>query len=116
MRKLKELPQFKDEAEERKFWETHDSVEYLDWAKARKVIFPNLKPSTQAISIRLPESLLALIKVRANKRDIPYQSLIKDVLSGEFETGGMDAPRRTRKVAQTPKVWAKPATKPRKTS
>ncbi len=85
MKKLKEIPKFKSEVEERKFWQKHDSADYLDWSKAKRITFPNLKPSTKAISIRLPESLLVRIKVLANKRDIPYQSLIKNVLSEEFE-------------------------------
>ncbi len=76
-RHLKSIPKFKSEAEERKFWETHDSTDYLDWSKAEHVGFPNLKLSTQAISIRLPISLLEQIKIEANKRDVPYQSLIK---------------------------------------
>jgi predicted DNA binding CopG/RHH family protein len=77
MKTLKQLPQFKTEAEDRKFWEAHDSVDYVDWSKADRVRFPNLKPSTTAISIRLPTSLLEQIKIAANKRDVPYQSLIK---------------------------------------
>ena len=75
--KLTPLPKFKTEAEERAFWETHDSTEYVDWSQAQRIRFPNLKPSTQAISLRLPISLLAQIKVEANRRDVPYQSLIK---------------------------------------
>jgi predicted DNA binding CopG/RHH family protein len=70
-------PKFKTEAEERKFWETHDSTDYIDWSKAERVRFPNLKPSTTAISIRLPLGLPEQIKIAANKRDVPYQSLIK---------------------------------------
>jgi predicted DNA binding CopG/RHH family protein len=77
MSKLKTVPRFKTEAEERKFWETHDSTGYVDWSKAERVRFPNLKPSTTAISIRLPTGLLEQIKIAANKRDVPYQSLIK---------------------------------------
>ncbi len=77
MSKLKPVPAFKNEAEERRFWETHDSTDYVDWSKATRARFPNLKPSTQAISIRLPVSLLEQIKIAANKRDVPYQSLIK---------------------------------------
>ena len=65
------------EIEERKFWETHDSTDYVNWSKAERVRFPNLKPSTTAISIRLPLGLLEQIKIAANKRDVPYQSLIK---------------------------------------
>ena len=79
--KLKPIPKFKSEKEERKFWETHDSTEYVDWSKAVQSRFPNLKSSTQAISIRLPLSLLERIKVEANKLDVPYQSLIKIWLS-----------------------------------
>ena len=77
MSKLKAAPEFKSEAEERAFWESHDSSEYVDWAKARSAAFPNLKPSTKTISLRLPEGLLNRIKIEANKRDMPYQSLIK---------------------------------------
>ncbi len=77
MSKLKPIPAFRNEAEERKFRETHDSTDYVDWSKAQRVRFPNLKPSTQSISIRLPISLLEQIKIAANKRDVPYQSLIK---------------------------------------
>jgi predicted DNA binding CopG/RHH family protein len=77
MSKLKSVPTFKTEAEERKFWETHDSTDYVDWSKAERVRLPNLKPSTTAISIRLPLGLLEQIKIAANKRDVPYQSLIK---------------------------------------
>jgi predicted DNA binding CopG/RHH family protein len=77
MSKLKSIPVFKTEAEERKFWETHDSTDYVDWSSAERVRFPNLKPSTTAISIRLPSGLLEQIKIAANKRDVPYQSLIK---------------------------------------
>ena len=81
MSKLKRVPDFKSEAEERKFWETRDSSDYVDWSKAERVRFPNLKPSTTAISIRLPSALLEQIKIAANKRDVPYQSLIKMWLS-----------------------------------
>jgi len=80
-KRLKPIPRFADERSERKFWETHDSTEYLDWSKAKKVRFPNLKPSTVAISLRLPISLLEEIKIAANKRDVPYQSLIKTWLA-----------------------------------
>lgn len=77
MSKLKKIPDFKNEATERAFWESHDSTEYLDWSQAKLATFPNLKPSTKTISLRLPESLLDRIKTEANKRDMPYQSLIK---------------------------------------
>ena len=77
----KKIPEFKDEAAESAFWESHDSSEYLDWSKAKRASFANLKPSTKSISIRLPESMLERIKMEANKRDVPYQSLIKIWLS-----------------------------------
>jgi predicted DNA binding CopG/RHH family protein len=77
MKKPKPIPILKTESEGRKFWETHDSADYVDWSKAERVRFPNLKPSTTAISIRLPLGLLEQIKIAANKRDVPYQSLIK---------------------------------------
>ena len=85
MRKLRKLPKFKNEKEEFKFWSTHDSTGYVDYSKAKRVLFPNLKPSTRAISIRLPESLITHIKVLANKRDIPYQSLLKMYLIERVE-------------------------------
>ena len=75
--KLTTVPRFRNEGEERKFWETHDSTDYFDWSKAQRVRFPNLKLSTAAISLRLPQGLLDRIKIAANKRDVPYQSLIK---------------------------------------
>ena len=83
--KLKSIPKFKTEAQEREFWETHYSAEYIDWSKAKKMQFPNLKASTQSISLRLPISLLDSIRVEANKRDVPYQSLIKVWLSEKLQ-------------------------------
>ena len=78
MRKtLKRIPAFKSEAAERRFWQTHDTTGYFDEAKSTRVVFPNLKPSTQTISLRLPAHLLDGIKAAANSRDVPYQSLIK---------------------------------------
>ncbi len=74
---LKAIPPFANEAEERAFWEANDSTGYLDWAKARSVVLPNLKPTTRTISLRLPQHLLDSIKAAANSRDVPYQSLIK---------------------------------------
>ena len=71
------IPDFKNEDEESAFWATHDSSEYLDWSKSRRVLFPNLKPSTRAISLRLPASMLDELRQMANQRDVPYQSLIK---------------------------------------
>jgi len=84
MKKPLKLPKFTNEDEERKFWDTHDSTEYIDWSKAQRVVFPNLKPSSKTISLRLPGALLDRIKIEANKRDIPYQSYIKMKLSEAF--------------------------------
>lgn len=85
-RNLKSIPKFRSEAEERRFWDTHDSVDYVDWSKAERVRLPNLKPSTTSISLRLPVTLLERIKIAANKRDVPYQSLIKTWLAEKTET------------------------------
>jgi predicted DNA binding CopG/RHH family protein len=71
------VPLFKTEADERAYWETHDSTDHLDWSKAEKVRLPKLRPTTKTISLRLPQHLLDSIKVAANARDVPYQSLIK---------------------------------------
>lgn len=79
------LPAFQAEGEERQFWETTDSAELVDWSKAERVRLPNLKPSTTSISLRLPTPLLERIKVAANKRDVPYQSLIKVWLSEKLD-------------------------------
>ena len=76
-RQTRAIPKFANEAEERRYWESHDSTDHLDWSKARKVSLPKLKPSTKTISLRLPQHLLDSIKVAANARDVPYQSLIK---------------------------------------
>ncbi len=75
--KLKPVPAFRTEAAERKFWQTHDTTDYFDKTKSERVVMPNLKPSTQSISLRLPAHLLDAIKAAANSRDVPYQSLIK---------------------------------------
>ncbi len=85
MKKLKKVPNFKTEQEEREFWESRDSSEYLDLSKAERAVLPNLKPSTKTISLRLPEGLLNRIKVEANKRDMPYQSLIKVWLAKDVQ-------------------------------
>lgn len=81
MKKFKKIPRFRNEDAEREFWATHDSTDYVDWSKAEEVIFPNLNPSTESISLRLPSYLLARIKELANARDVPYQSLMKIFLS-----------------------------------
>jgi len=82
----KKMPKFKNEAEERLFWQKHDSSEYLDWSNAEDTILPKLKPSTRSISLRLPESMIEELKVLANKRDIPYQSLLKIFISEKINT------------------------------
>jgi predicted DNA binding CopG/RHH family protein len=86
-RKLKPVLAFADEAEERLFWETHDSTTYVDWSEAVRVRMPHLKPTSMAISLRLPAPLLERIKVAANKRDVPYQSLIKMWLAEKVGEG-----------------------------
>ena len=82
----KKIPEFSSEAEERKFWQQNDSSEYLDWSEAEEVLLPKLKPSTRKISIRLPESMIEELKLLANKRDVPYQSLLKIFLSERINT------------------------------
>ena len=81
----KALPTFRSEIEERNFWETHDTKPFVDWSKARLAVFPNLKPSTETISLRLPAALLAELKALANRRDVPYQSLLKVFLAERVE-------------------------------
>ena len=83
--KKRKMPIFKTEDEERAFWATHDSTEFIDWSKAKPTVFPNLKPSTKTISLRLPESIIAALKVLANKRDVPYQSLLKIFLAEKVQ-------------------------------
>ena len=81
----KKIPEFKNDDEERDFWATHDSTEFIDWRHAHKVTFSNLKPSVKKISLRLPESMLEKLKLLANKRDVPYQSLLKIFLAERIE-------------------------------
>ncbi len=81
----KQIPKFKNEDDERKFWDNHDSTEYINWNKARRVTFSNLKPSVKKISLRLPESMLEELKLLANKKDVPYQSLLKIFLAERIE-------------------------------
>jgi predicted DNA binding CopG/RHH family protein len=82
---MKRIPKFKNETEEQEFWANADSVDYIDWSKAKKTVLPNLKPSLKTISLRLPEIMLEELKLLANKRDVPYQSLIKIILSERIE-------------------------------
>ena len=92
MSKLKKVPDFKNEEDERAFWATHDSSEYINWKKSERTVFPNLKPSTKTISLRLPEHILDELKMLARKQDVPYQSLIKiflkDRLNEELRNSG----------------------------
>ncbi len=85
MEKAKNIPVFISEEEERQFWADHDSSEFLDWDQAEAAIFSKLKPTTKTISIRLPEYMLAELRNLANKRDIPYQSLIKMYLKDKID-------------------------------
>lgn len=81
----KQIPYFKSENEEREFWEVHDSTDFIDWSKAERIILSNLKPSVKKISLRLPESMIEELKLLANKRDIPYQTLMKMFLADRID-------------------------------
>ena len=81
----KNIPKFKTEEEEREFWATHDSSEYIDWSKSKTIILPKLKPTLKTISIRLPVTIIEELKLLANKRDVPYQSLLKIFLAERVE-------------------------------
>ena len=85
VKELKEIPTFKNEDEEREFWASHDSTDYVDWDKVETVVLPKLKPSTKTISLRLPEMMLNELRLIANKRDVPYQSLIKMFLKERID-------------------------------
>lgn len=80
MKQLKAIPFFKNEAEERNFWQTHDSTDYVDYSSAKNVKFPNLKLTSKPITIRLPQVLIERLKIKANKMDVPYQALIKKLI------------------------------------
>ena len=82
---LQPIPSFKTEDEEREFWASKDSTDYVDWGTARRASLPRLKPSTRTISLRLPEALLDELKVLANKKDVPYQSLLKVFLAERIQ-------------------------------
>ena len=107
----KTIPMFRSEVEERHFWETHDTGPFVDWSQARVAVFPSLKPSTETISLRLPAALLAELKALANKRDVPYQSLLKVFLaervaremhSGNAPSTGSSQPRKRLRRATKP--------------
>ena len=112
MPRNKQTPRFDSEDQEREFWATHDSAEHVDWSRARTTVFSRLKPSTQTISLRLPAALLAELKALANKRDVPYQSLLKVFLAErvDHEMHGVNAPstrspqsrKRRRQVRKPP--------------
>jgi len=85
MKATEPIPEFENEDQEREFWATHDSTDYVDWSRAERAVLPRLKPSTKTISLRLPESLLDHLKLLANKRDVPYQSLLKMFLAERIE-------------------------------
>lgn len=85
LKKMKTIPKFETEDEEREFWATHDSTDHVDWSRAKTVSFSRLKPSTRTISLRLPEPLLENLKMLANKRDVPYQSLLKIFLAERID-------------------------------
>ena len=95
-KRLKPIPRFHNEAEEREFWATHDTTDYIDWSDAKRAAFPNLRPSTETISLRLPAPLLADLKALANERDVPYQSLLKILLAKQVreEQAARETPRR----------------------
>jgi len=84
-KRKKKIPRFETEDEEREFWATHDSTHYIDWRKAKRVRFPELKPSEKSISIRMPKFLIEDLKLLANRRGIPYQSLMKELLAEKVE-------------------------------
>jgi predicted DNA binding CopG/RHH family protein len=85
MNRKKPLPAFRSEEEEREFWADHDSTDYVEWDEARRVVLPNLQPSTKTISLRLPQHMLEELKLLANRRDVPYQSLLKMFLAERID-------------------------------
>ena len=81
----KKIPDFLSEDEERAFWATHDSAEYVDWDAAEEILLPKLKPTTQTISLRLSRMMLDELRAMANKRDVSYQALIKVFLKERID-------------------------------
>lgn len=98
-KKLKPIPHFRSHEKAGEFWMTHDTTEYFDWSKARRVSFPNLHPSTATISLRLPQGLLDELRTLANQRDVPYQSLLKVYLAERIAQERRPARRRSRASA-----------------
>src|SRR5687768_11984832 len=94
MKRLKKIPKFEDEDAEREFWAKANSTEYVDWSKAQKLVLPNFRPTLRTISLRLPESMIAELKLLANQRDVPYQSLLKVFLAEKIKE------ERTGKVSE----------------
>jgi predicted DNA binding CopG/RHH family protein len=97
MQKLKRIPRFRSEEKEREFWAQNDSADFVDYSIAKQTPFPNLKPTSKAISIRLPESLIENIKMLANREDVPYQSMMKILLSEKVQEALQS--RRRKKAA-----------------
>lgn len=81
----KQIPPFQNEEDERAFWAAHDSTDYVDWKKAKRTTFANLRPTMRSISLRLPQSMIEMLKVLANKKDVPYQSLLKVFLAERLQ-------------------------------
>ncbi|HWP36120.1 MAG TPA: BrnA antitoxin family protein [Gemmatimonadales bacterium] len=109
-KRLKPIPRFRSEAEEREFWATHDTTDYIDWSKATRAVFPNLRPSTVSISLRLPAPLLADLKALANERDVPYQSLLKILLARQVrqeQQGGVGQHDRRLQRTKAPRQATK---------
>lgn len=100
-KRLKPIPRFRSEAEEREFWATHDTTDYIDWSKAKRAVFPNLRPSTESISLRLPAPLLADLKTLANERDVPYQSLLKILLAKQVRQEQGSAGQHNKRLQRT---------------
>ena len=109
------IPTFGSEREEREYWESHDAGDSVDWASARQAVFPNLKASTETISLRLPSALLSDLKVLANKRDVPYQSLLKVYLADRVsrETIGIRRPNKALQPTSRAKRGAKSTSRSR---
>jgi predicted DNA binding CopG/RHH family protein len=103
MPKLKRIPKFANEAKEQDFWAKADTTDYFDWSKAQRVQFPNLKPTTTPISMRLPETMLSELKRLANEQDVPYQSLMKVYLAERIADERQRRDARPNKASQPTK-------------
>lgn len=103
IKKLKKISSFNNEDEEAEFWNSHDSTEYLDWSKARRAIFPNLKPTSRSISIRIPEYIINQVKIEANKIDVPYQALMKQYIAQGAGLGFVREKPAAYKIDKKPK-------------